>query len=571
MPQNPRRVLAAFALIAALAPAPVLADEDAGAYLAAHVAGADRDYTAASLWFTRALIGDPNNTDLMSGAIEANLALGKFEQAAVVARQFQATGKKNEIALLAIIADQAKKGEFDDILTDAKAGKTENTLLAGLINAWAEFGAGRMSDASAGFDKLAQSKDIAPIAAFQKALALAAAGDFEGSDKIFAGPLSGPLHSSARAIIAHAQVLSQLERNDDALKMLNTVFVPGQDPGIDALRARLEARETVPFDIVRTASDGIAEVFFTIAGSLLGQPEPDASLLYARIAAYLRPGHTEAVLMTGGILSQMGQNGLATEVYTQIPNTDPAFHIAEMGRANALTGEGKNEAAIEVLQALGRSHPKIIAVQKELGDALRREEKFAEAVPAYDAAIALTAPGQTDGVWILYYSRGICLERSDQWDKAEADMRMALKLQPDQPQVLNYLGYSFLEKNINLDEALTMIERAAKAEPKSGAIIDSLAWAYFRLGRYADAVAPMERASLLEPLDPVVTDHLGDVYWAVGRRIEAEFQWHRALSFKPEDKDAARIQRKLDVGLDAVLAEEGAKPLPAVDAAANSN
>jgi Flp pilus assembly protein TadD len=148
-------------------------------------------------------------------------------------------------------------------------------------------------------------------------------------------------------------------------------------------------------------------------------------------------------------------------------------------------------------------------------------------------------------------------------------MRKALELEPNQPQVLNYLGYSFVDRGEKLDEALAMIQRAVAGQPDSGYILDSLAWAYYRLGRYDEALVPMEQASLLEPVDPVVTDHLGDVYWAVGRTREAEFQWHRALSFEPIEKDAARIRLKLEKGLDAVLATEGAAPLKPVDAAAN--
>ena len=209
-------------------------------------------------------------------------------------------------------------------------------------------------------------------------------------------------------------------------------------------------------------------------------------------------------------------------------------------------------------------------MQSALADLLRREERWAEAIPVYDAAIALI-PEVKPGHWPLFFSRGVCEESLKNHDKAEADFRKALELNPNQPQVLNYLGYSFVDRGENLDEALSMIERAVKAQPDQGYIIDSLAWAYFRLGRYQDALEPMEKASLLEPVDPVVTDHLGDVYWAVGRKREAEFQWHRALSFGPTEKDADRIRRKIDKGLDAVLAVEGAPPLSEVKAAKNGN
>jgi Flp pilus assembly protein TadD len=207
--------------------------------------------------------------------------------------------------------------------------------------------------------------------------------------------------------------------------------------------------------------------------------------------------------------------------------------------------------------------PGVLLIQTALGDALRREDRFAEAAAAYDAAVALVAKPEARH-WGLYYSRAIAYERQQMWDKAEPDFRKALELNPDQPQVLNYLGYSLLERHERLEEALGLIERAVRAEPEAGYIVDSYAWALFRLGRYREAVEPMERASVLEPVDPVVTDHLGDVYWAVGRQMEARFQWRRALSFDPEEKDAVRIRKKLEVGLDAVLAEEGMKPLTEV-------
>ncbi|MEL6934978.1 MAG: tetratricopeptide repeat protein, partial [Pseudomonadota bacterium] len=157
-------------------------------------------------------------------------------------------------------------------------------------------------------------------------------------------------------------------------------------------------------------------------------------------------------------------------------------------------------------------------------------------------------------------------ERLGIWESAEADFRKALELNPDHPQVMNYLGYSLVEKRIKLDEALDMIERAVKAQPDSGHIVDSLGWVLYRLGRYEEAIGHMERAAELMPVDPVVNDHLGDVLWAVGRFFEAEFQWKRALSFVDEDKpspdiDPDRIRRKLEVGLDVVLEEEGAEPL----------
>jgi len=549
-------------LAALLAPRPGVAqDIDAGAYLAARIAGASSDYAAAAAWFTRALVADPGDPALLEAAIVANLALGEFDTATTVAGRLHTVDARNQIAALVLLVDQARRGDFVGMLAEAKAGRTIGTLADDLVAAWAEQGVGQMSQALADFDKVASTPGLEAFGLYHKALALALVGDFEGADGILSGRAAGPLRGTRNSVMAHAQILSQLERNPDALELLGKTFAPGQDPAIDALRKRLEVGEVVPFDGVRSATDGLAEVFFTLASAMQGDPANALTLIYARIAAYLRPDHTDGLLLMAGLLEDQGQHELASGIYSEIPTSDPTFYVAEIGRADALYADGKADAAIAVLQALTSSDGQKMAVQAALADTLRREERYGEARNAYDAAIALVGKPEHRH-WTLFYSRGICLERLKQWPAAEADFRRALELSPDQPQVLNYLGYSFLEMNQNLDEALAMIERAAKLKPDSGAIIDSLAWALYRLGRYGDALEPMERASVLEPVDPVVTDHLGDVYWAVGRKLEARFQWRRALSFAPSEADAPRIRRKLEVGLDAVLAEERGKPLP---------
>lgn len=531
-----------------------------GAYLAARVAAAESDYRAASDWFTRALAQDEKNQALLDGALISAMALGNFDAAVPLAQRLRALGAQSQPAALAIVADKAKRGAFEEILADAAAGASVNELVDGLVLAWSQLGAGKMSEALEGFDKLAATQGLEAFGLYHKALALASVGDFEGADAILSGEAGGKLRMMRRGTVAHVQILSQLERRDEAVALLDTTFGTGQDAGIDQMRARLLAGETLPYDVARNATDGMAEVFFTLATALSGEADDAYTLLYTRAASLLRPDHTEALLMSASLLGLQEQYQLASETYAQIPTSDPMFFVAEIGRADALYADGKTEASLEVLQGLTRSHPELMQVHLALGDALRRAEKFDQAVVAYDAAIA-RIPKVEGQHWPLFYSRGMSQERLGHWPEAEADMRRALELDPDQPQVLNYLGYSFVDKGENLDEALKMIERAVAARPDSGYIIDSLAWAYFRLGRYDDAVEPMEKASLLEPVDPVVTDHLGDVYWAVGRRLEAQFQWRRALSFDPTEKDATRIRRKLEVGLDAVLVAEGAKPI----------
>lgn len=566
MPLAPLPKLSA-ALLALVLAMPVQAQEEprgsAGAFLAARVAASENDFREAARWYDRLIETGVNDPATLEGAVIAHLSLGEMEQAAERSRLLVQKGGRSQTAFIALLVDQVKREDYAGLIADIKAGRTVGKLMDDLVLAWAALGEGRMSDAVADFDVIAKAPGLEAFGLYHKALALASAGDFEGADAILSGQEAGTIALMRRGAIAHAQVLSQLERNADALALLDRAFGKGPDLQIDALRARLTAGEPVPFDIVRNAQDGIAEVFYTLASALRGEAEDGYTLIYARVTGYLRPDHTESKLMAAGLLEAMGQPALAGETYAAIPPEDPAYHVAEIGRADTLIAEDKVDAALEVLTALTKSHGQMIEVQSALADALRRQERFAEAIPVYTAALDLI-PAPEQRHWTLFYSRGIANERAGNWPAAEADFRKALELQPDQPQVLNYLGYSFVDRGENLEEALGMIERAVAAQPDAGYIIDSLAWALFRLGRYAEAVEPMERASLLEPVDPVVTDHLGDVYWAVGRKLEARFQWHRALSFDPEEKDAKRIRRKLEVGLDAVLAEEGAKPLTEV-------
>lgn len=571
MRQIMSRTLTALLLAAAMG-TPLRADEkvDSGAYLAARIAESENDFRAAATWYGKAIIADSGNPQLLDGAILAEIGIGDFALAIEAAKLRKAVeGEASQLAEMALLADEAKREDYAAILTAADAGRDVGQLTNLLVTAWAKVGEGKMSEAVEAFDVVTKQKGFEAFGYYHKALALASVGDFEGADEILSGRAAGPIYVMRRGVFAHAQILSQLERNADALALLDRTFSSDPDPIVDAIRKRLAAGEPIPFDTVTTARDGIAEVFFSISTALNGEADPVYTLLHLRIAGYLRPDHSDALLLTADVLEELGQHQLAADAYAVFPPTDPAFVTAEIGRAGALRSMGRSDAAIEALQALSRSNGDIRRVHFALGDLLRSEDRFDEAEVAYTAAIDLAKAAKAED-WVLYFYRGICHEQSKDWAPAEADFRKALELNPTQPQVLNYLGYGLVDRGEKLDEALGMIQKAVAGDPEQGYIIDSLAWAYFKLGRYADALEPMEKASLLEPVDPIVTDHLGDVYWMNDRKLEARFQWRRALSFEPTETDKARILRKLEVGLDVVMAEEGTAPAP-VKAAENDN
>lgn len=571
MRQIMSRTLTALLLAAALG-SPLRADEtvDSGAYLAARIAEAENDFRAAATWYGKAIIADSSNPQLLDGAILAEIGIGDFALATEAAKLRKAIeGEPSQLAEMALLADEAKREDYAAILSGAESGRDVGQLTNALVVAWAKVGEGKMSEAVEAFDAVTKQKGFEAFGFYHKALALASVGDFEGADEILSGRAAGPIYVMRRGVFAHAQILSQLERNPEALALLERSFGTAPDPMVDAIRKRLEAGEPIPFDTVTSARDGIAEVFFTISTALNGEADPVYTLLHLRIAGFLRPDHTDALLLTADVLEELGQHQLAADAYAVFPPEDPAFVTAEIGRAGALKSQGRADAAIEALQALARTNGDIQRVHFALGDLLRSEERFDEAEVAYTAAIDLGTAAKSED-WVLYFYRGICHEQSKDWAPAEADFRKALELNPTQPQVLNYLGYGLVDRGEKLEEALGMIKKAVAGDPDQGYIIDSLAWAYFKLGRYADALEPMEKASLLEPVDPIVTDHLGDVYWMNDRKLEARFQWRRALSFEPTEKDKARILRKLEVGLDVVMAEEGTAPIP-VKAAENDN
>jgi tetratricopeptide (TPR) repeat protein len=546
----------------------------AGAYLAAREAFALHDFAGAAQWFAQALQSDPQNPALLEGQATTLLALGDLAGAAKAAADLAATGAKSQTATMVLLAADAQKNDFAAILKDQAKGATIGQLMDRLVKAWAEVGTGKMSDALTTFDAIIATPGMEAFGLYHKALALAQTGDFEGAEKLLDDPRAQGINGLRRGILAHVEILSALERGPEAVALIDKIYGPTPDDGLADLRKKLAAGAPVPFDVARTPQEGLAEAFFTLATALADQADDTFTLLNTRVATALRPDHTDAQLLTARIMEKLHQYDLAEAAYAKVPEGDAAYPTAVVGQASAALSAGRVDEASALLKALAEKRPKDSAALSAYGDVLRRQDRCDLAIPVYGQAIALIDK-PTEGDWPFYYRRGTCEFTQGDWPAAEADYKAALALSPNEPRLLNELGYGYVDRGENLDTALAMIQKAVDAAPDQGFIIDSLAWAYFRLGRYQDAVAPQEKASLLMPVDPVVTDHLGDVYWMVGRKREAEYQWHRALSFHPEDKDATRIRRKLDVGLDQVLQEEkaaapAANPAPA-PAASGSN
>lgn len=539
-----------------LAPLPALSQGIAGPYLSARIAGFNNDYAAAGASYADLIERGETQPQVLENALIIYSVLGDFDGAADVADILEDNGQSSQFIGSARMVMALRDADHDAARALLSEGGVAGPLLDGLLAGWIEAAAGDTDAALAAFDALADQEAFTPFALRHKSYLLAMNGDYAAADEIMSGRSGdGLLNATTRGIAAHAQVMAQLDRRDDALELVSTANEATSSALLRDLEARLRSGADVPFDLLTSPADGMAESYFIFAALLAGDSSVTFTLLNARAAVVLRPDHVEAVILSAQLLEQQDQLELASALLEKVPAADPAFYEAEIARADLLLATDADDAAIDALDALTDSNGDTPEVWAALADALRRLEQFERAVPAYDRAID-SLPEVTERNWILFYARGIAHERQGNWAPAEADFRRALELNPDNPNVLNYLGYGLVEQRIKLDEALDMIERAVAARPDDGYITDSLAWVLYRLGRYEEAVEPMERAVMLTPLDPIINDHLGDVLWAVGRKREAEFQWRRALSLEPEE-DVDRIRRKLEVGLDVVLEEEG--------------
>ncbi|MFQ3183964.1 MAG: tetratricopeptide (TPR) repeat protein [Octadecabacter sp.] len=563
-----RLTVCAATLVTAI---PAAADPNAGAYLAARQAAISGDFSTAAIYFRDALLADANNIALMEQSLTAYLGVGQVESAAGIARPFVDAGGESQIANIALVAQAARAEDWDAIFNLLEARKEVGPLLDGLTQAWAHLGNNNIDRALMRFDEVIETPGLRSFGQQHKALALAMTGDLDGANAIYDLPSNIGVIPNRISVVAHLQILAQLGDFERASNMFKLAFSDDLDPELDALRRAINAGEVPDLSsVVANPREGIAYAYQSLSGILQGEANESYLLLYAQAARFIAPHNANAQIATARLLNSLGQHEVAAQTFAQVSSGDPAFHSAEIGRAESLRLAGRFKKAVEVLSQLTTSHPDLPMSHASLGDIYRQLGQLTDARVSYDTALSLY-PEDASLRWWLLYSRGITNERLDEWDAAELDFRAALTFNPGNPSVLNYLGYSLVDRGLKYEEALSMIETAVAARPESGAIVDSLAWVYYKIGRYQDAVAPMERAAELEPNDPILNDHLGDVYWMVGRYAEARFQWRRALSFEPEEAEAIQIRRKLSIGLDAVYAEEGVTPAAPVEMANGNN
>lgn len=536
---------------------PKSADTFAGAFLAARTADADRDNQAAIGLYTRALAFDPDNNEIRQRLMLAHFAEGQFREGLSYARALKDDPSIERITDLALAVEAFRNREFNrvDSLLDYDGPNELDRLMAGLMRAWARLGLGEPSAALDLVDELQGPEWYSIFLNFHGGSIAAAAGDQDEARKRFTAVIADQAGGGAapdtymRAVMALASLEARAGNKQAALDAIATgeAFSPGYAP-LAALRQQIEAGETPQTDVT-SASEGAAAVLHTIAAALNRDGAEDVVTLYLQFARALDPENAATLVLLGGVAENMDKPEEAIALYEQVPQDSPMRRVAQLQLGLNLADLGRVEEAKAHLQALIEADPDDIRSYLAYGSVLSSDEQYREMADNYDRAVEAIGPVRDRRHWNVFFQRGIAYERLKEWEKAEPNFLEALELYPDQPQVLNYLGYSWIDMNMNLERGMEMIEQAVEQRPNDGYIIDSLGWAHYRLGQYEEAVEELERAVELRPADPTINDHLGDAYWQVGRKLEANFQWNRALTLDPPEDQVSVIRDKIANGL----------------------
>ncbi|MGC1593320.1 MAG: tetratricopeptide repeat protein, partial [Pseudolabrys sp.] len=500
-------------------------------------------------YYRAALKRDPSNGELLDRAFLSFLVDGDVDEAVKFAERVAQADKSDRVARLVLGVNSLKRKQYAsarrDLAQSIRGPITD--LTATLLSAWGNLGVNDSKGAIDAIDHLAGPEWYAIFKDLHAGLIYDVAGNQKEAGKRLERAYK--LDSTAlRVVQAYGSWVSRNRSPKEALTVFETFdkALPRHPLVVEAMD-KLKAGEKLP-PLVANVQAGAAEALYGLGASLGRRGGEDLGLVYLQLSLFLSPNHPLALLSLADLYEALKKPELAIKIYDRVPTNSPLHRNAAIQMAANLDSLDRADEAQKHLEALIKQNPDDLETVMALGNVLRGHKKFAECANVYSkGASAIQKPEKSN--WVVFYFRGICYERSKQWAKAEADLTKALELFPDQPHVLNYLGYSWIDQGIKLDEGMAMIKKAVQQRPDDGYIVDSLGWAYYRVGNYEEATKQLERAIELKPEDPTINDHLGDAYWRVGRVLEARFQWAHARDLKPDAEDLPKIEEKLKEGL----------------------
>lgn len=527
----------------------VLGATPSGAYLSARHAQQIRDNAQAADLYARALAFSPDNPELLRRTFSSMASEGRIDEAAALAERMKKEQINIQMATLVLAVHAAKNNQYAK--TDAELATLPdsgfNNFISPLLQAWSKAARGDTAGALKALKPMEETRGFEAFSNLHGALILDLAGDNAGAGERYGKVLAGA-GTFIRAVQSVASFYARNGQVDRARDIYRNFEAANPESGLGRVGMAELASGVKPERVINNAHEGMAEALFDLASLLHQQNLDEVALVLDRLALYLQPDFDIAELLIADIMENNGQGEKAVAIYETLPANSPFGWPARLRAAAVLDDLGRTDEAVARLDVMANEQPQRLDALVTMGDILRSRERFGEAVGAYDRAFQRISKLDKRH-WGLLYARGISLERTKQWERAESDFVKALEFNPEQPYLLNYLGYSWVERGVNLDQALKLIEKAVKLRPEDGYIVDSMGWVLYMLGSYDGAVTNLERAAELKPQDPVINDHLGDAYWQVGRQMEARFQWRRALALKPEPDLSRSIETKLTHGL----------------------
>lgn len=532
------------------------AESSEGNFLAAIVAGSQRDTNSAAAYLREALRADPRNTELIERSFEAQLAGGNIEEAARLARQMLTRERNNSLARLTLAIEAMRTKQYATVRERVAMGARGRAaeVTATLLTAWAHQGSGQTAKAMEAGDRLKGEQILVVFRDYTLGLIADVAGKPDLAEKRLRTAYDTVNGASARIVEALVRFEARQGKKESALGIIKQFEDrAGQSPALRKLAADIEAGRPVA-PLVANVQQGAAELLSVLAAEGTRSGDEIAGIVYLRLALHLDPKNDMALISLADIYERLKRYEHANQLYEKIDPSSPYAPAAEVQAGLNYETLGQTDEAIRRLSDVVARRPDDVDALSALANVYRVQKKYAEAAETYSKAIAkIDRPERRH--WQIFYFRGAAYERLKQWDKGEADLKHALELYPDQPDVLNYIGYTWVDMKINIDKGFELLRRAVELAPRNGYIVDSLGWAYYRLGKYEDAVRELERAVLLRPSDPTINDHLGDAYWKAGRKLEATFQWNHARDLKPEPDELEKILAKIEKGM-----EEEANP-----------
>ncbi|MGM0422962.1 MAG: tetratricopeptide repeat protein [Pseudomonadota bacterium] len=516
-----------------------------GSYLAGRFAQQQKDWDNAYEYMSTALeLADGSNTDLLDRTFLLAIGNGSIDNAGILAERVIADGKNKELGYILKSVKAVKKSQYSDALASLNEIDTESFggYTVPLLRAWATLGTGDHDQAMTLLNTAKYSDD--PHYTLHKALMHDVTGDTKKAEAAYHAALKSGLSLQETLLVAN-----YFERNGKTEEAGHIYKTIREREAHGAFVVRDQNPEALPEATIASADDGLVFSLFSMAGLLKERKAHDSALIYSRMVEYLQPDQGFINIMLGDLLTLNGDYDEALNHYNKIKSTDPSYKMAKLRSVEVMEASGRAEDAIDLLDNLSQQETTRLEALTYIGDIHQRSERHDLALNAYDQAIDTIGKDINQQHWNLVYARGIAYEQLDNWEAAEKDLLRALKYQPENPAVLNYLGYSWVEKDMKLEQAMKLLKKAVALRPNDGFIADSYGWAFYKKGDYKQAVYWLERAIELNPEDATLNDHLGDAYWQTNRIKEARFQWKRAIHYARDPAKKLALKAKLKHGL----------------------